>query len=50
MEAWLRASLTTRVPLPASRGMKAELVAKPMPHVMAASLPCGEGQHEVRGV
>lgn len=44
MEEWLSASLTTSVPLPASRGMKAELVAKPMPQVIAASLPCGRHQ------
>ena len=39
MDAWLRASLITRQPLPTSRGMMAELVANPMPNVIAASLP-----------
>ena len=39
IDAWLRASLITRQPLPTSRGMMAELVANPMPNVIAASLP-----------
>lgn len=48
MDEWFRASETTRVPLPASRGMKAELVAKPMPQVMASSLPCTGARRNTR--
>ena len=39
IEAWLRESLSTRHPLPTRAGMTTELVAKPMPKVMASSHP-----------
>ena len=39
IDAWFRASLMTKHPGPTSSGMTAELLAKPMPKVMAASFP-----------
>ena len=39
MDAWFRASLMIKLPLPTSSGMPTLLVAKPMPNVSAAGLP-----------